>query len=379
MIKKILILFLAWRIFLFVPIISGFYFLSQRPGYGYTLLNYFFQKGLLSNFLLYPFGNFDGAYYLLIAQNGYTINAGFFPLFPLSIALLSPTIGNILPSELSYYFSAITLVTIFFFLSLIFMYKLILLDFKKNIAFLSIVFLLVFPTSFFFASIYSESLFLLLSLMSFYFARKKRWFISCVFAGLLSITRIVGIAILPAILYEYVKYEKSKFKIKILSFFLIPLGLLGYMVFNLLKWGNPFYFIVAQGKFQNNRTVDSVILLPQTIFRYIKILLTLNPNIYEWWIALIEISVFIFAVIFLYVSWKKRIRFSYILFGILTLTFPVSSGTLSGIPRYVLPVFPIFIALSLIENRLIKIFYFVFSIILLSVFFALFSRGYFIS
>ena len=47
-------------------------FLSPREGYAYTLLPYFLQKeSILSNFLFYPFGNFDAVYYLLIAAKGY--------------------------------------------------------------------------------------------------------------------------------------------------------------------------------------------------------------------------------------------------------------------------------------------------------------------
>lgn len=380
MIRKIVLLFLGWKIFLFLPLIFSEIFLLPRTGYGYTLLTYFLEKGsVLSNFLMYPFANFDGAYYLLIAAKGYTVNAGFFPLFPLSINLVSSIFQNTLPFTSTQYFLSIFLVSVFFLTSLIVFLKLIKLDYKENIAIWSIIFLLIFPTSFFYGAIYSESLFLLLSLLSFYFARKKMWFLAGIFGGLLSATRIVGIAIFPALLYEYFKNEKNKSIVKLLSIFLTPLGLIAYIFYNFQKWGNSFYFIQAQGNFANNRSVESVVLPAQTVVRYFKILISVNPGIYEWWVAFFELSSFIFAVSLLVVAWKKRIRVSYLIFGALCFIIPASSGTFSGLPRYILTIFPLFIALALIKNKTFKIIYCVISAILLFIFFMLFSKGYFIS
>jgi len=381
MIRKIIILFFVWRIFLLLPLIVSENFLSPRTGYAYTLLTYFLEKGSgLSNFLLYPFGNFDGAYYLLIAAKGYTVNAGFFPLFPLLINVFTRLFGlDILPFDPRQYLTATALVNVIFLLSLILFYKLIRLDHKENIAIWSVIFLLIFPTSFFFASLYSESLFLLLSLLSFYFARKKKWFWAGIAGAFLSATRIVGIAIWPALLYEYFKENKNKLTIKIVPLLITPLGLLSYMFYNFQKWGNPFYFIQAQGNFQNNRSVDLIILPFQTLFRYFKIFFTVKPNLYEWWVAFFEFSFFILALYLLYIAWKQKVRFSYLLFGLLCLLIPSLTGTLSGIPRYVLIIFPIFIALAFVKNKLFKIVYCAISIVLLFLFFALFSKGYFIS
>lgn len=381
MIRKIISFFVIWRIFLFFPLIVSERFLSPRTGYSYTLLTNFLEKGsILSNFLLYPFGNFDGAYYLLIAAKGYTINAGFFPFFPLVINFFTGLFGqDTLPFDPRQYLAAITLTSFFFFTGLIVFYKLLKLDYKENIAIWSIIFLLIFPTSFFFAVIYSESLFLLLSLLSFYLARKKKWFLAGIIGSFLSATRLVGIAIWPALLYEYFKSEKSKSPSKLLSIFLTPVGLLGYAIFNFIKWGNPFYFIAAQGNFHNNRSIDAIILFPQTVFRYIKILLTVRPIIYEWWVAFFELAFFVFALILFYVAWKKKIRISYLIFAVLCFLIPSSSGTFSGLPRYIAVIFPIFMTLALIQNKLFKIIYIPISLMFLFIFFMLFSKGYFIS
>jgi hypothetical protein len=60
--------------------------------------------------------------------------------------------------------------------------------------------LMVIPFSFFFNAAYSESLFLLLSLLSLICARNNRWWWAATFAGLASGTRLVGLALAPALL-----------------------------------------------------------------------------------------------------------------------------------------------------------------------------------
>lgn len=382
MIKKLILLFLSWRTFLFLPLIVSNYFLRTREGFGYTLtLHFLSNNSPMSNFLLYPWGNFDGVYYLLIAAKGYTVNAGFFPLFPLSIkiatSIFSPASAG-LPFDPKQYFTALILVSIYLFLAIGAMYKLISIDYKKNIAFWSIIFMLVFPTSFFFVSLYSESLFLLLTLLCFYFARRKKWLTASLFGALLTATRVVGIAIIPALLFEFLKAEKTFFKIKVLPLILTPLGLLSYMWFNFLKWGDALYFVKAQGDLQNNRSVNSIVLFPQTVYRYAKILTSVSVAQYEWWIAILEISVFIFATVLFFVAWKKKVRFSYILFSVIAFLIPASTGTFSALPRYVLILFPIFIGLALLKNKTVKISYAMISLILLFILFALFSKGYFV-
>lgn len=381
MIKNIILLFIVWRVILFIPILVGNQFIKYREGFDYTSINNFLDKSpsLISKFLLSPWANFDGIHYLLIAENGYTVNAGFFPLFPFIINLASSIFGNNFPFSEIQFFLALILVSFFLLCSLIVFYKLIRLDYKTNIAILTIVFILIFPASFFFAAIYSESLFLLLLILSFYFARKRNWLLASFFGMLLTVTRPIGIAIFPALLYEFYLSEKTFFKTKARSLLLIPLGIIGYSLYNLQKWGDALYFINAQGNFQNNREVQHIILFPQTIFRYFKIFFTVPPTQYEFFVAILEFSAFIFASVMLYFAWKKKVRISYLIFSLIAFLIPASTGTFSGLPRYILPLFPIFISLALTKNRFVTITYAVISSILLFILLMLFSKGYFVA
>lgn len=374
-------IFLLWRILLFLPLFLAEYLLKFRKGFEYVSpLSHIHSQNPVNHFIWNPWANFDSIHYLSITSYGYTLyNAVFFPLFPLVVKIFTFPLGNTQILDPRQFFTALILVSVFFFLSLIFMYKLISIDYKKSIVLQTTFFILVFPTSFFFSTIYSESLFFLLLILSFYYARRKNWLLAGIFAIFLTATRFVGIAILPALIYEFWKSEKTIFKKSFIPVLLAPLGLISYVFFNFLMWRNPLHFAQAQEWFANERSTSQIVLIPQTIFRYIKILTTIPISQYEWWIALLEISVFVFSVVLLFVAWKKKVRMSYLIFALLAILIPTLTGTLSSVPRYILPIFPIFLALALVKNKFVKILYSVSGLILLFILLALFSKGFFVS
>lgn len=366
------ILFIAWRLALFIPLIIGAYLVPYNLSSPVTYIYHYINQSLSFNSVfLFPWANFDGIHYLTIAEHGYTNQARFFPLFPMLIKAFSDVFAS------NQLFVSILITMVIFFLALRVFQKLIELDFSKEISIKTIFYLLIFPTSFFFVSIYSEGLFLLLTLLAFYLARKNMWFWSVICVMLLTATRFVGIAILPALFYEFVTTNGIRNK-KILFFLLAPLGLAVYSLFNYYKWNNFFYFIQAQGELGNNRVVNSLIFFPQTIFRYIKILSTV-PFSYEWGIALLELVSFLLAAFLLYFAWKKKIRTSYLIFAAVNFAIIISTGTFSGLPRYVVTIFPIFIVLALIENKVFKLVYMIVSPVTLFILLMLFSRGYFVA
>ena len=81
------------------------------------------------------------------------------------------------------------------------LYKLTLLEFKnKQSAFLAILFFNLFPTSYFTNSIYSESLFLLLTITCFYYLRKENFILVAILASGAILTRNVGLVLIPLFL-----------------------------------------------------------------------------------------------------------------------------------------------------------------------------------
>ncbi len=361
--KQHLFLLFLWQLFLIVPVIAATLLLPVRPGQEYTIR---FDR------ILYPFANFDGVHYLRIAAQGYSTNLRFFPLFPLLINLLSHF-------GLSISFAGLILSRLFFILGISTLANLIRKDYGLRATRQIILFLLLFPTAFFLISIYSEGLFLLLTAGSFYLARKNHWFLACLVGLLLSATRLVGIAILPALLVEYF-FQKRKVRfLELIQFAIVPLGLIGYMIYNKIYFGDYLLFFKSQGDLGNGRSVSAIISPLQTLFRYFKILVTIPFQHYEWSIALFEVGCFFLALTLLYAAYKKRVRLSYLVFTTLVLLPPVLSGTFSGLPRYLLVAFPLFIPLGLVGNKKLVLFLLLASAVGLYLCLMAFSRGFYIA
>ena len=364
--RFVLISFFVWRIALFFIVWAGNMFVPQRIGF------------------LGPsvWANFDGVHYLSIAQNGYLrYQEAFFPFYPLLVRFLAKTIFFD-----NYLWSGLFISHLAFFASLIVFYKLASLEFGEKVAKMAVVGLLIFPTSFFFGSFYTESLFLLLILASFYAAKKEKWLWAGIFGGLASTTKLVGVFLLPALLWQYWRLHKDKFNNLTMKQFsnlfwllLVPSGLISYMLYLSNLVGDSLAFIHAQPAFGAQRTGGEVILLPQVYWRYLKIFFTVSFGNYDFWVALLEFSFFNLALFSLWRAWRLKMQFSYLAFSVLALIGPTFTGTLSSIPRYTLVLFPIFILYGLIKNRGFRATLFIFSFLLLAALTILFTRGFFVA
>jgi len=331
-----------------------------------------FRTGYL--FPGFPLANFDGVHYVEIAQHGYINNMRFMPLYPLLIH-----ITNIVLPFISTQWIGFLLSLFFFIISLIYLNKLFRLDYSKKQAQEALLFLIIFPTSFFFWSVYSESLFLLLTVMSFYHARKGKWTYAGLFGFLSSLTRIVGFLTVIPLLIEYFSSHKTKKVCNFIPILFIPFGTLLYAIYNYIRWGNPLLFIQAHSQLSNGRSSTALILFPQTLYRYFKILTTVSVSLWEWKIALLELVFFCIGALGIYILWKQKVRLSYLVYTALSLLVPTCSGTFTGLPRYIIVLFPLFILFSGIRSRTILVCLFVCSFIMQIILFFYFSRGYFVA
>jgi hypothetical protein len=381
--KKIFIFFLTWRILLFIPLYFSAKFIPYRPHFEYTNLWYYTKPYWpVNSILIYPWANFDGVHYLSIAGRGYTDNGRFFPLYPLIVRLVT-LLFHTKAFDAIQFFGGFLLSNLLLLASLFILYESVKADFSEKVALKTIVMLLLFPTSFFFGAIYTESLFLFLSLLAFYFIKKDNYRLTSIASFLLTLTRLVGIFIIPALLMMIISKKKVKTSLKsiVIPSLLIcfsAIGLFIYSWYNKIKWGDWLYFLKAQGQLNNGRSTTTVVLFPQTLFRYFKIIFTVSVS-YEWWIALLELLVFVTVFFLLYRAWKNKIDLAYIVFSLFCFFIPASSGTFSGLPRYVIILFPVFIALALVKNKYWQIAYIVISIIIGFVLLMFFSRGYYVA
>lgn len=363
--KKIIILFLIWRAFLFIVAGASPLFINQ---FGARFPYY--QERLVDTKLphfIWSFGNFDGVHYLGIAQDAYAAQytQAFFPLYPIVIRAFSwITFDSLL-------LSALLVSNLAFLASLIIFYKLIDKILSPKIAFWSVLFLLAFPTSFYFGAVYTEGLFFLLIISAFYLAQiGKTWQASTV-GALATATRLVGIFLVPSLLFK--KNIKS-----ILPLAVVPLGFILYVIFLQWKFNDPFYFLTSQQVFGQERLNAGIVLLPQVIFRYLKILLTTSGLNFAN--ALFELLATLLALIVLIGALKiKKLKPQWLIFSFLAVITPTLTGTLASMPRYILVAFPIYIVAASISSPKIKIALIALSAVILTIATALFTQGYWVA
>ena len=389
---KIFWVFLAWRLILLLPLIFGSHFVPVQPNSAmYTMWAYTRPYFPVGSFLLYSWANFDGVHYLTIVGSGYLYGADgrFFPLYPMTSALVSFWGGRGAFMGFQEFLSAFFLSNEAFLLALYVLYKLIRLDFDKKTAWWTIVLLLVFPTSFFFGAVYSESFFLLLSVLVFYFLRTRKLWLATLATMLLLTTRITGLCIVPVMLYYIfqdeitllVKRKRFIFKHfwrKLAMTATLFLGIAIFALYCQLAWKDALFFIHAQMHVVPGRS-SAVVLFPQTLFRYIKILTTVSHTQFVWWISLLEFTSFFFGTMLLIVGFFKKIYPAYLIYSILSFLFITASGTFAGLGRYVMILFPLFIAFALVKNPYIKIAYIVVSFIALLILTLFFAQGYLVA
>lgn len=309
---------------------------------------------------LASWANFDGVHYLTIVDRGYVgtgLIQAFFPVYPGLIWLLSLLhIDSLLAGMVITHLSFIALLVA---LHSYFSQQ------KNTNALILLLVLLTFPTSFFFGAVYTEALFMLLVLTSLWAAEKKQWILAGLLAAIASGTRLVGIFLLAGIALEVLQQQQILVKEYVTKFrqtttrlastlkkrpqilaglSIAPLGLVIYMMYLAVEFNDPLYFYHVQSEFGGGRQ-ESLILLPQVIWRYVKILLTYRPFDLKYLSFIQELLFTAGAYLALYLG-RNKVRWSWTGFSLLAITLPTLTGTFSSMPRYVLVALPIFVVIT---------------------------------
>lgn len=311
------------------------------------------------------FANWDGAYYLSIAQFGYKEQShyAFFPLYPLLIRGLNQITQN-------YLAAALIISAVCSFLGLQLLYKLIRLDFDKKLAEKTIISIIFFPTSFYFLTAYSESLFFFLVVITFYFLRTKKILLATLMTILASATRITGLALSLALMTEI--YLTSGFNRKNWFVLLSPLGFAAYCLFLQDQISDPLYFLTAQLHWQRQ------ISIPFLNFWDTLKSLTTPGFIQTNFNSILDLLFAIFGLGLALRSFRF-LPISISVYAFISILIPLLTSTLMSMPRFLLPIFPIFILISQIKNKYWTLGYQIISLMLLSIFTVLFINGHWLA
>lgn len=325
--------------------------------------------GLL-NFTQNSWARWDGLHYLYLAEHWYTAlgdEANFIVFFPLYPLILKPIIFVLGNAAITGIISSITL----FLLGIYFFYKLIAIDYSDKVAEYAVIALSIFPTSYFFNSPYTESLFLLIFSAAFYTARQNKWILAGVIAGLGVVTRPSGFLILSGILTEWF-YSKER-KLRHLPVIIFPAIFAGltYLYLNKSIYGNPFEFQRILAVHWQKHLVSPIASVIETWKRALSGGLT-NYVIMVGWAEALTITLSWILIPFTF----KYLRRSWAIFYTLSILLFSSTSFILSTPRYLLSVPPFFVLIALAQkNYLFKIIWSFTSTALLISLAILFARG----
>ncbi|MBD0329380.1 MAG: glycosyltransferase family 39 protein [Thermoleophilia bacterium] len=188
------------------------------------------------------FARWDAVWFLSIASDGYTIEkeAAFFPLYPLLVYALggvvrSPLVAGVLVSLAAGGVAAVVLAKIARPLL------------GERGARDAVLYLALFPLSFFFTAVYSDGLFVALATGAFLAALRNRPWLAGVLGGLAVGTRMIGLALLPALAIVLWSHRRSLRAFVPLAVLPLALGLYALV----LRWqlGDARAMFRAQGDF----------------------------------------------------------------------------------------------------------------------------------
>jgi hypothetical protein len=151
--------------------------------------------GYFGNLLVSPLARWDSAWYLAIAQGGYDHNperTTFFPLYPVLVRGL----GTVLRSNL---IAGVVISLACFAVGLVLLYRLTALELGDERARICVMLLAFCPMAYYFSAVYTESLFLALSVGCIYQARRGRWAWASVLATFAAASRNTGVVLIVPI------------------------------------------------------------------------------------------------------------------------------------------------------------------------------------
>jgi len=305
----------------------------------------------------------DTPYYIGIAVNGYDYinpspDVAFLPVYPLMIRFAqiifpNPIVAGLIVSHICFFFV------------LLLLYQIIWRQFDdQEMAQRTVLYVSLFPTTFYFSSVYTESLFLLLVLLIIWTYQKGWWWVSVLIGMFASATRVPGLLVIILPVVEWGTQNGFKFTTvthksmwliilhglkrdwyKLLAFLCIPLGFMIYQVMLILQSGIVDIYFQGQSQFGNSIGFpwDTIALTFDNITGAPRYFLVIN---------LFLTGIFFMMLVVIY----RRVPLSWIIYGFASLLLPLSTGPLLGLMRFILVVFPSFIGLARLgKNKIVHL------------------------
>ncbi|HSL21771.1 MAG TPA: mannosyltransferase family protein [Vicinamibacterales bacterium] len=316
-----------------------------------------------THFIWDTFARWDSGWYFTIARYGYEwveggrSNIAFFPLYPLLMRYLGLAFGG---GRVNLFLAGIIISWASFVLAMVMLYRLAKVELgdDEERARHALVYAAVFPFAFFFGVVYTESLFLLLSVTAFYGFRTRRWMLGAVAGALATATRANGVFMVPALaLVAWREARGGDRRTLLLASVAVAFTLAGVGSYSLYVYsvsGHPFEWAntMARWNWQPGSTAgwqplaQLVVALATRPYEH----LTGSPQrVFDLMNAAAGIALLV-ATPFIW----RRFGIAYALLILVNLYVPLSSGALEGVGRYAAVLFPFPLWLATIESRTIR-------------------------
>jgi hypothetical protein len=306
----------------------------------------------------------DSVWFLGIAEHGYARagSAAFYPLYPGAVGL----VGRVLFGH--YVLAGIIVSLAAAFGAFLLLYRIGEARLGADGARRAVLYLAVFPFALFLQAVYSESLYLLLTLAAFVLAERGRFVGAGVVTGLALLTRPTALALLPALgLLAWAHRDRLR------AFAGLALAPVVFAAYPLYLWranGDPWQFLEAQRRWSRH-------LSPAGPFGGVwdglrsgwagVEQLASGSHTHRYWTpvtntdpiraATLNLEALAFLVLFVVltvIAWR-RFGAPYGLFAAVSLAIPLSVPSerwpLLSLPRFGLTIFPLFLALAVIGGR----------------------------
>lgn len=193
--------------------------------------------------LLDIWGRWDTGWYMSIAKDGYMVhldhtqqqtNLPFFPLYPMLVRAFLWLVPDGLETDGMILLIGVIVANLSLLGAIYLLYCLAkeISGGDQGIAQRTVLYLLYFPTAFFLSCFYTDATFLLLSVAALYAAQRRQWVWAAIAAGLLSLTRPLGVVMTPILLWFYLSaigWQWRQIRVNVLWLGLAPLPFLLYL------------------------------------------------------------------------------------------------------------------------------------------------------
>ena len=292
------------------------------------------------------YAKFDSGWYLSIMEWGYgppppagkPSSHAFFPLYPMTAKVLHKTFA------MNGFHAGLIVSYVCFFLAMSLFLREGIERLGEPGAWHSVVFLLLFPTSFFFASVYAESMLLLFSLLAFRDARRGQTLRAMLWGALLGLTRAFALAAGPALFFASLEApDRSRGRyLRALLVGAVPVAVVFLWVYGMgwAKHEPGLFFRSMAGWHRGSSTIAGI----GDFFRGFSDNLRLGEFGRDKTRVLDYVMVVIFAVIAVYQLLRRR--WSDAVWTACAIGLPITTGLPGGIPRFFAAIYPTYFALA---------------------------------